>query len=452
MLLCGMLIGGLGCHDLIGTATLPPGTQGPDTYQTPSGALGMYQGVKYNMQNAVYWNILLGGALSDELVSANVGTGPSSIGATGDPTDERVMTENTDATLDPLLTRSAYNAMQLVRGSASEAIGLLKNYAPATSPALRGEMYAMQGYAELLLAEMYCSGVPLSTLDFQQDFTYQAGSTTDQVTNHAIALFDTAITLSADSSRILQLAEVGKGRALLDLGNYADAAAAVASVSETFSYQLPSQYDVGSGSVAFDGYSVSDREGENGLPFRSSNDPRTPVSPAGTNQFGLALYTPAIYGAPVQITQATLASGIEAQLIKAEAALNAAPNDPQWLTILNALRTTCTSADDCPSPAPAGTGGVAGLPPLSDPGSVGGSDSARVTLLFTERAYWLFVTAHRQGDLRRLVRNYHRVQNTVYPIGPYYGGRGAYGSDVNAPIPADERTNPKFTGCHDRSA
>ena len=141
----------------------------------------------------------------------------------------------------------------------------------------------------------------------------------------------------------------------------------------------------------------------------------------------------------------TLASGLEARLIEAEAALNA--GDASWLTTLNALRTTCTDAGSCPDPAPAGTGGVAGLPPLTDPGT----PDARVDLLFRERAFWLFMTGHRQGDLRRLLRQYHRQQNQVYPTGLYSGGLGTYGNDVTVPIPLSERANPLFTGCFNRN-
>ena len=81
-----------------------------------------------------------------------------------------------------------------------------------------------------------------------------------------------------------------------------------------------------------------------------------------------------------------LASGVEAQLITAEVALHA--GDANWLAMLNTLRRTVPG----------------GLPPLSDPTD----PKARVALLFTERAEWLYLTGARQGDLRRLLRNYHR--------------------------------------------
>jgi len=88
---------------------------------------------------------------------------------------------------------------------------------------------------------------------------------------------------------------------------------------------------------------------------------------------------------------------------------------------------------------------------LADPGS----DSARVRLTFQERAYWMFLTGHRQGDLRRLLRQYSKYypnQNLVYPTGLYTApGTGEYGSDVTAPIAVSENVNPQFHGCIDRN-
>jgi hypothetical protein len=306
-------------------------------------------------------------------------------------------------------------------------------------------MYALDGYAETLLAELFCSGVPLSTLDYKGDFTYKPGSQSKDVYVHALTLLDSAMVLAHDSESVTNFARVVKGRILLNLGRYADAAQTVTTVPTNFTYTVPvfwagvSQY--------FQGYSVASSEGEHGLPFGTGNDPRAPVTAKGTNAFGVSLYMPIQYPSG-STTPVVLASGVEARLIKAEAELQADSTTQAWLITLNALRTTCTTNTSCPTPAPAGTGGVAGLPPLSDPGS----DTARVTLLFNERAYWLFLTGHRQGDLRRLVRNYGRSQETVYPTGVYYGGLGFYGSDVDLPLPATEQINPYYSGCLNREA
>src|SRR5690606_10679206 len=121
-----------------------------------------------------------------------------------------------------------------------------------------------------------------------------------------------------------------------------------------------------------------------------------------------------------------LADGIEARLIEAEAALQA--DDPgTWLGILNTLR------------ADAGLG----LPALADPGT----PDARVDLHFAERAYWLFLTAHRLGDLRRLVRQYGRSIEQTFPAGLYKDGPESYGTATHFPVPIEERANPNFTGC-----
>jgi starch-binding outer membrane protein, SusD/RagB family len=130
-------------------------------------------------------------------------------------------------------------------------------------------------------------------------------------------------------------------------------------------------------------------------------------------------------------------------LIQAEAALPVHGGSGQtWLQILNALRTDGTQTGGVFNP---GGGNVAGLAPLTDPGS----DSARVSLLFRERAFWLFLTGHRQGDMRRLIRQYGRPTETVFPTGPYYLG-GTYKTAV-AFEPFGEAFNPNFHGCVDEN-
>ena len=95
--------------------------------------------------------------------------------------------------------------------------------------------------------------------------------------------------------------------------------------------------------------------------------------------------------------------------------------------------------------------GIAGpavqLAPLVDPGT----PDTRVDLHFAERAFWLFATAARFNDVRRLIRQYGRDPDAVLPTGVYFRG-GAYGTDESFPVPFDETGNPNFTGCIDRGA
>jgi hypothetical protein len=233
---------------------------------------------------------------------------------------------------------------------------------------------------------------------------------------------------------------VGRARTLLNLGRFAEAASAVVEVPTEYVAQAeynvsldPSQpnilaidrpgwafEDFGD----FDGtHSVADREGGTGLDFVSAADPRVPTVPLNTARDGVTtLYGIASYadqGAPI-----VMASGLEARLIEAEAALNA--SDPStWLTKLNQLRQT------------------AALPDTTDPGS----DAARVDLTFRERAFWLFATGHRLGDLRRLVRQYSRTTESVFPTGAYWRG-GVYDSGTSLPVPtAEAMASPGVTGC-----
>jgi hypothetical protein len=126
-------------------------------------------------------------------------------------------------------------------------------------------------------------------------------------------------------------------------------------------------------------------------------------------------------------------SGIEALMIEAEALLKAA-QPAAALAKLNAARTTVT-----------------GLAPLTD----AGTEAARVDQLFRERAFWMFSTGHRTGDLRRLIRQYNRTAASVFPTGQWHKG-GTYGADVTVPIPQAEQNNPNIgsgnQACIDRNA
>jgi len=181
---------------------------------------------------------------------------------------------------------------------------------------------------------------------------------------------------------------------------------------------------------------MSDREGINGLNFVSANDPRLPVVDSG-----LALdnidqkYIPASFtsfAAPIVV-----ASGIEARLIEAEAELRAG-QIPAWAATLNALRADQTET------------GVGGLPPLPPDSTTAASAAEQLDVMFRERAFWLYGTGHRHGDLRRLIRQYGRTQDQVFPTGPYQHTIGQYGSDVTFPVVGDD-PNAQVAECIDRN-
>ena len=448
--LMGLIVG---CNDLSGIAgkqALPSGIPDPSVYHTAAGAMALYQTAiatvqGYNGSSAshgVFASFILHvGLLTDELTGGNDQGCVAGCTSAADSEPARQLPEGRSLATDAL-----YGGLQEVRGSANQAIAALAAYDDSAPTALRGELYALEGYATIFLADFFCSGVPLSTLDFNGDFTYRAGSTTQQLYLDAIAKFDTALALSADSVRILNLARVGKGRAWLDLGQYDSAAASVTSVPVSFTYQFLVDWSLHplSSSVwwakAVHDVTVTDHKGRNGLPFLTNQDPRTSSQIASINQYGVPQYVPSKYGgATPGVALTVMADWIEARLIQAEAALHGVPTGAgSWLDQLNTLRQTAIT----PS-----------LPPLSDPGDSPG-DSARVSLLFQERAYWLFATGHRQGDLRRLIREYGRSVIQVYPFGLYSanGQTLFYSTNVSAPIPSTEASNPLFHGCLSRGA
>lgn len=440
-----------GCKDLTQAPGLPAGTPDPASYNSKAGAVGMRNAAIHAVEQALPQYFVDVGLLTDELEDPKTGASLGTlltIRSVSNPLDERILPDGTTG------GQASYQNLQNIRAFTNQAIGALATYdtAPADtamSKMLRSELYALEGYAEVMLADLFCSGVPLSTLDYQHDFTYHAGSTTDQVYRAAVPKFDTAFALADTSTQVLNLARVLKGRAWLELGQYDSAAAAVSAVPEGFQYRLVTVWggDSRPTSVLTNVATVSDREGSTGLPYRSSQDPRTAMDTVATedtingvvSQLPVPLFFPTKYHVTQGVTgyvPVPLADWIEARLIRAEAQLQpaSAPSGP-WLTTLNALRATV------------------GLSDTTDPGTAKG----RIALLFRERAYWLFLTGHRQGDLRRLLRQYGSLgfsrQAQVYPTGPYLApGTGFYGSDVDVPIPTSESANPLFHGCLSRGA
>src|SRR3989441_2395774 len=211
-----------------------------------------------------------------------------------------------------------------------------------------GLMFALIGYSENLAGELFCNGTPLSYLS-GSTAVYGDPLTNDSVFALAIAAADSALANRAgvDSARVRQLASVVKGRALLNRGQFATAALAVALVADTF------HFDVTHSLVTLDNlvwslnndarrYTMADREGGNGLPFFSANDPRIPrklgtVNPDDlTFDSGIFVTRQGIWD---RLTPLKIATGIEARLIEAEAALHASPPDnATWFAKLSALR------------------------------------------------------------------------------------------------------------------
>lgn len=364
---------------------------------------------------------LLGGLLTDEWVS-------------GDTFEQRNTTDFRALAFTNSFLSTIFRSANRVRNEGRAAINALRQYAPTPASNI-GQMFALIAFAENQISEFFCNGIPFSELDgnsiiFGDPVSYDSGYA--RAVNHA----DSALAFVAgpDSARIRQLAAVVKARALLNRNQPAAAAAVAATVATSFQYLSTHSINSTSNvmwlqSVSLRRYVLANNEGTNGLDFRSAADPRIPLGPL-VNAFDGSVQNVASQAIWTARTDPVIiASGIEARLIEAEGALRA--NNPGlFIQRLNDARLTKT-----------------GLAPLSDPGTT----TAREDLLFRERAFWLFSTGHRHGDLRRLMRQYGRTQNAVFPIGVNFKGT-PYGGDVNFPIPQAEQNNPNHqtAACTDR--
>lgn len=343
-----------------------------------------------------------------------------------------------------------YRNLHRARQTAEEAMAAFAEFgvdSKSVDATRHAEVLSLAGFTYVMFGENFCSGAPYSKVTKDGKLEYGAATTTAQTFDRAVALFGQALALDSASAAQKNLARIGRGRTLLAQGKFAEAAAAVAAVPTNFVYQIQHSENSGRQQNGIWNYQynarrwgVSDKEGGNGLPFRSANDPRVKWA-ASTRNSGVGfdnvskLYDQLKY--PARTSSVTLADGIEARLIEAEAALKAG-DAGTWLAKHNEVRATVT-----------------GLAPLADPGT----DAARLSLHFQERAFWLYLTAHRLGDMRRMVKHWGLQANQVYPTGDYFKG-GVYGEDLHFLIPVDEKNNPEFLktfndankGCLDRGA
>jgi starch-binding outer membrane protein, SusD/RagB family len=371
--------------------------------------------------------ILVSGLLADEFVHSTT------------PPSEQEIDQRTTALLNPSLS-DVYRNLHRARVGLENSATALRQFLllPDETPDI-AEMHALAGFTYIYFGENFCSGVPFSRVS-GDSLIFGSPETTTQIFQRALSRFDSALAepgLALDDGTLTNLIAVGRGRVLLDMDSFPEAAAAVQDVPTEFVYntehaESPIRIQNAIWSYTTGGlWSVADSEGVAGLPFRSAEDPRVPFT--DFEDTGLDLITPQFSADkyPEASSPVAVADGIEARLIEAEAQLQGG-DIPGMTTTLNELRQSFPDL---------------ALEDLSDPAT---EDDA-VDLLFFERAFWLYATGHRLSDMRRLLRPpYSRTEDTVFPTGDYHKG-GNYGSDVNLPIPIEEENNPNSHGCLDRN-
>ncbi|HEV8399936.1 MAG TPA: hypothetical protein VGQ18_08900 [Gemmatimonadales bacterium] len=462
-----MVVGGA-CHLLdVTTPDVVPTDALNDPLALPTiraGAIGDF-GIAYTGSGAsgsggtVEGQVLISGLLADEWI--NTETFPDRVQADARQVDRASGTFTT-----------VFRNLARAHLSATNAAAKFRQLSDTTANSGLAEMLSLVAYTRLFFAENYCSGVPISYPNADGTVQFGAPLTTQQMLDSALVRFDealvaaNALTSAGARATFVALASVGKARTLLAMGRIVDAdtVASAAKVASTFAYVVQhdlnttrQQNGVYSGIRKFKRYGVADGEGGVGLQWRTVLDPRTPFTRVPATNRGFDGVTPQFDQLRYTDEKAaiTLATGLEARLINAEAALSRG-DTVAFMATLNALRATpptyilagvqgTTVPGDQPKP-------VDPMAALATPAS----PAAAVDLLFTERARWLWGTGHRLNDLRRLVRaigtrgGYGRAENSVFPNGLYFKNGLSYGTDVNYPIPLDEQNNPGFTQCLDR--
>ena len=428
-----------------------PNVISPNDIQSATGADGLYVGavgrftVSLNgsptnagSNQEAAWN--WAGLFTDEFKSSDTFSQRNDA-------DQRNLQDN-----DALVTQ-IWAGLQQGRGYARTALQALQKFEPASTAKI-GEMYFDIGFLELTLGQEFCNGIPLGfTVGGQPQYT--APLTTQQVFVTAGTHLDSAIATvgsatDAASVAVRNAATIAKARDLVDQGQYAAAAALVTGIPTSF------QFNVNYSNTTVDNewwilgpsvkrYSLGDSVDVSGpvlnaTPFVSLKDPRVLVDKSVSGVTGQDNST--IFNWPTVLSgrdaPLPIATGIDARLVEAEAKLQSGDYSGMVAT-LNALRGTSQTI---------GTFVVPVLPLIT---TVPATKDDAINLLFREKALWQFGRGVRMDDLRRLVRQYGRPQNQVFPSGTFFK-TGTYGTEVAFPVPDAERTNPLFKGCLDRNA
>jgi hypothetical protein len=429
----------------------------PGTVQDSAALSSVLAGAVGNFGHAYNGNldinqVALAGMISDEYI--NTETFPTRI-----EVDQRRQ-QITNGSLS-----GTFYAIQQARAAADLAADGFRKFAPTLTGL--AEALNLSAMAFVLMAENYCGAVPMSKQVSEGVFEFGPALSTRQLLERAVQKADSAllVTGAASTNTQARLARIVKARALLNLDQPAAAAAAIggtAGVPTTFQYnyvhsELTPRQNNGTWNLVQNSgrFGVAEVEGVNGLPFRSEGDtataglrdPRVANVRRPTNQgrgFDGATNMWWQLKYPTRPAPIVIADGVEARLIEAEAeyrAGNYAVPTTGTLAILNALR-----ADAGVAAVRGYTRSMAALAP-----AVGAT--AQENQIFKERAYWLYLTSHRLGDLRRLARpttapatditGYGRAVESVFPTGAYHKS-GTYGTDANSPIPQAEDNNPQF--------
>ena len=211
-----------------------------------------------------------------------------------DEADSRSITEaNTAMTLEA-------RGLHRTRVSANQAIASLREWKPDNISDV-GQMYWVRGWAEMTIAENFCNGMPLSSLDASNNIIYGDPLPNTEIYARAKASFDTALlNAPAGNSRadtVKWLVGIEKARVQLDLGDVtgANTTIATAAVPDAFRFSMFYTQVIGDNQIwalnnSAGRWMPGNNEGIVGLNFFSANDPR--VADVHWGQYQLKTFDP----------------------------------------------------------------------------------------------------------------------------------------------------------------
>lgn len=384
--------------------------------QDPSSAALLVNGAVADFECAFGSYVVAGGLIGQELDDATQT-------AARFPYDQRTLISSSSTYQSASCSGlGVYSPLQTARVSADNVRRLLIGWTDAqvqNRQTLLATATAYEAYAELLLGESQCQTV-FSTFNNDGSVVYGTVITPQQAFDSAITRFSEAIgyakSAGSGAQNILYTAYDGRARAEADKGDLAAARADAILVPADFVQNMTAS--------AIDGRRYNRVWADNGQSgssynqassvgsyYRNMNDPRVPVvhpnvpnSTTGVPIWIQQKYTSAASPIPI-------ASGVEAQLIVAEADLTTNPGEA--LAIINASR-------------------AKGNEPALAAGTTGADLK---NALIEERRRALFLQSQHLYDLIRFQIPLDPAAGAKFP------GGGTYGSQLCMPLPDVERFN-----------
>jgi hypothetical protein len=401
------------CGDLTSLKQENPGQVSAASLYVPGNAQLLVNGAIADFECA-YSRYVVGSALlGDELINAIAQTANYDY-------DRRTLTPAgayTGGCTSGAGTPGFYTGLQTARGTADTAYAKLDGWTNAQVPnrvKLLGQLAAYAGYSLTLLGESMCSAA----------INVGPEMTPAQLFTEARSRFDNAVAAAtaAGDATTLNLARLGRARALLDLGNSASAAADAALIPESFVVNISTDVvNQRRQNAVFvhttQGFFGSVDPSFRNLTLGGGPDPRVLVTNTGKtgSAANTPIWTPNKY--PAVTTGIPVARYAEAQLIISEARVDAGDLVGAMVAI-NAARNS---------------GGRTGMAPYDATGQTASQVKAQI---IEERRRELFLEGHRFGDVRR-----YNLPLQPSPGTAYTAGGGVYGDQRCFPLPDVERNN-----------